>query len=245
METKLAKRVPRWLRGSLPVCAVMSAALACGSNDGTGPQRGPSVQIVAGAGLTDTIQARPLQALAVAVRDSSGAPRSGIVVRFEALLERAQPAIFSAPLTSPTYVLFIPDTTDARGRAHVLVSFARQARPARVAVTVPELGLADTARYTVIAGAAARVVFTTPDTALAVSKRFSPNASAADRFANRRPDPLTYTSMSALCSVDAGGQITGVAVGRCAILVRSGALSDTARARRPGRHARRVLDGSA
>jgi hypothetical protein len=224
----------RLLSAAPPVAAFAITLAACSSGDGTGPPENrpvpPVLRIVAGANVTDTVESRPLQALVVEVRDSTGGPLRGAVVRFDALLEGRRAVVFVAPLTSANYLPFAADSTDASGRAHVLLAFGTLAGPARVAIHVPALGLTDTARFTVTPGAAAKIVFSTRDTLLTVGKRFSPNASITDRFNNPRPGSLSYRSLSIACSVDSTGQITGLASGRCAVEVRADADADTARA---------------
>ncbi|MGQ0643792.1 MAG: TolB family protein [Gemmatimonadaceae bacterium] len=230
----------------LPIFAIAAALAGCGSELRTAPTppdppapppppppppRVPSMRIVAGANVTDTIDSRLLQSLSVEVRDSLGAPLRGVVVRFEALrgTQSFGHSIAVGALGSQLLGPFLADSTDAQGRVHAIVALGSAAGPARIALSAPTLGLADTARYTVVAGAAARMVIMTRDTALSVGKRFVPNARSADRYNNIRQDPLTYVSNSAACVVDTAGVIDARVVSRCLITVRSAVAVDSVR----------------
>src|SRR6185437_12151559 len=161
--------------------------LACGgggSGDGptapghTDPARNaPGVHAVLGAGVTDTIDAQPLQALVVEVRGPDGQLATGAVVRFEAqppadTTRKNEPAVSVCALTAPTcgqsVSQFTSDTTDAQGRAKATVRLGHVAGRAVVHLTVPEFGMEDSATFTVLPGVAARVRALAADTALAI-----------------------------------------------------------------------------
>src|SRR5688500_4309358 len=95
------------------------AANAC--DGGTGPD-GASLRIVAGSGVTDTIDARLSQALIVEVRDAGGQLVPGHVVRYEAIPMGATQSGFGAlvgRLDGAFYTTFLVDTTDESGRSAV------------------------------------------------------------------------------------------------------------------------------
>src|SRR6185437_12820707 len=140
-----------------------------------------------GADITDTIDAQPLQALVVEVRDTSGKLVSGATVRFVAepsadttppnnvavsMCPLSQPACARTPPTgliqppAPVGLSVISDTTDAQGRASVAVKLGHVAGRAVIRLTVPELALEDSATYTVLPGAASYVRALFADTAL-------------------------------------------------------------------------------
>lgn len=224
-----ASRIPQLI---LPVLLVLAA---CGG-DSTGPKHPPTpLTIVAGANVTDTVQATPVQALVVEVRDAYDKTIPGEIVRFEPQpandsLNRGGWAIAVGTLTS-TYFSTAPviDTTDAKGRAMVTVQLGSVAGPAAIVVKVPELGVADTARYTVTPGNAARLVMRIRDTALYAGGQYAIGAVAADRFLNTRPaDAVTYTALAANVAVSGAGVVTANADGRASIAVHSGGAVDTA-----------------
>lgn len=209
---------------------------ACGGDTPTGPghngsaQNQPGVHAVLGAGVTDTIDAKPSQALVVEVRGPGGQLASGAVVRFEAqppsdTTRRNEIAVSMCPLIQPTCgqatglfgisstagLQSISDTTDAHGRATVTVQLGHVAGRAVVRLTVPEFGLEDSATYTVLPGAAARVYALAADTALTIGASANLQGHVVDRYNNNRTETLTYTvsSGNALTLDAATGAVTG------------------------------------
>src|ERR1700737_2060425 len=174
-------------------CALVALlVVACGGDQGTTPTPAKPLTIVSGANVTDTVLARLPLALTVEVR-VNGELRAGTVVRFEALppadtLRRYETAVALARLTSNQYSSFLADSTDSSGRVRGLVTFGTVSGEARVAISVPALGLVDTARFTVIPGAGARVRFAVRDTAIRVAGSYTSVPTVTDRFGNRRTD---------------------------------------------------------
>ncbi|HXF24405.1 MAG TPA: hypothetical protein VN602_07785 [Gemmatimonadaceae bacterium] len=191
--------------------AFLVAACGGGGSDApTGPRQNqsspnaPGVRAVLGAGVTDTIDAQPLQALVVEVRGPGGQLATGAVVRFEAqppadTTRRKDAAIFVCPLSAQTCGLagfalqFVVDTTDAQGHARAVVRLGRVAGRAVVRLTVPELALEDSATFTVLPGAAAGVHALTADTALTIGSTAKLGATVVDRYGNYRPEPAVVT----------------------------------------------------
>jgi hypothetical protein len=206
---------------------VVLAALAC--NDSSGPsKRGARLVLVAGANVTDTVTARPTTALLVEVHDSSGglAPQ-GTVVRFTGVPTQTQgPEMFVEALTSTTFSNFATGTTDAAGRAGVLVAFGQVAGKARIAISVPTLDLQDTARYTVQPGKAVRITLAPTDTAVYAGRTFTLRGGVVDRFGNERTDPVTYTSSPAGVSVSTAGVVNATTLGRFTITATATALGN-------------------
>jgi Big-like domain-containing protein/WD40 repeat protein len=213
----------------------MLAAIGCGSSGESGTEPSDSgMRILAGANVTDTIFAKLPQALTVEVRPN-GRAIAGLVVRFQALSSEDPQRQFDwtvlvAPLTSNQYATFAVDSTDARGRAKVLVQLGQVAGPVTLLVTCPELGLSDTARFTVTAGSAARLAFTPHDTVLLAGATMTVKATTTDYYGNPRKDGVTFASSSPLATVSSTGTITaGQTVGRAAVSVRAGSEMDSVR----------------
>ena len=187
----------RYARAAARVVGTASSVLvvACWDHGGTGPIGSPygTLRFVAGTAQTDTVTAEPVQALVVEVRDSTGAPATGAVVRFQALYPDTArpftPGMFVVPLAGTYYATFAADTVDTRGRAAVLVEFGTIAGPAGIQVTVPEFGLQDTATYNVLPGRATGIRVLPKDTALYVGGAFQAHGATADRWGNSRTDP--------------------------------------------------------
>lgn len=215
-------------------CLVL-LVVACGGDTPTGPghdgsaQNQPGVHAVLGAGVTDTIDAEPLQALVVEARGPGGKLASGVVVRLEAqrpadTTRKNEIAVSMCPLIQatcgqpsglygpPSYGLqAISDTTDANGRVKVIVKLGHVAGQAVIRLTVPEFGLEDSARYTVLPGAAARVHALVADTALAIGATANLRGHVVDRYNNNRAETPTYTAGpgNAITLDAATGDVTG------------------------------------
>jgi len=185
---------------------------ACGDHGtGTGPG-GSSLQLLYGDGATDTVLSVPAQALVVEVRGENGVPVSGTVVRFQSLpIDSARPfspGVFVAAVTSTYFETFVADSTDSRARASVLIELGTSSGAAKLLVSVPEFGLQDTARFTVLPGNAARVVVQPKDTALYTGKGFRARASVTDRFGNPRSDPVSYSTTTVAITITPSGTVT-------------------------------------
>ena len=148
----------------------------------------PGVRITAGNNVTDTIRARPVQALTVVVRQPDGALAVGATVRFQSLAtqnqNQFQPPVLVAPLSSTDFQTFAADTTDATGTAAVVLGFSVSAGAGMVQVTVPQFGFADTARYTVVPGSPARVIATPADTQVTAGSEVQVRVVVQDAFGN-------------------------------------------------------------
>ena len=217
MFSAVRRVVPPLLSLSVPV-----AALTC--REPAGPGLGPpGLTIVAGAGVADTIDTHPAQALIVEVRLVNGLPARGAVVRFAGLPIDNRPVspttVTVGPLDREPLLIACVDTVGADGRAEVLVALGPRAGPGGVEITVPVLGLRDTAVYTIYPGNAVTVVSEPADTALAVSRGFALRVSVRDRYGNVRADAITFAGDSAAATVSANGAVSGVTAGRARVRV--------------------------
>ncbi len=216
---------------SLLTFVVAFAASTC--SDGTGPPDGdqPGVTVLAGATVTDTVDARLAQALVVAVRDSAGRPTGGMIVRFQALMAATpfhQPSVYVGRIdAAPTGWLAV-DTTDDRGRARALIALGPVAGPGGVEVTVPELGYTDTAAYAILPGHGVRLLGAPEDTVVCVGASYALRGGVLDRYGNDRPDPVSFVADSGHATVTAAGSVTGATIGQERIrMAAAGGLADT------------------
>ncbi len=215
-------------------------AASCGQSvDGPPPPSGPSLKILAGAGVADTISSSPAQGLVVQVMGEKGKPESGVAVEFEA---RGMPGCDYIYLCSGMQISTATDgtgfgtaasvVTDGEGRAVVRVRYGSIAGAAAIAVTVALYGLVDTARYTVQPGAAVAMAVAPRDTVAEVGASFRTRSGVADRVGNIRSDPVTYEGTSSTIQVDASGKVTALAIGRGYVRLRATvggrALADSA-----------------
>jgi hypothetical protein len=237
--------VPVPLRKARVACSISLILLLakCGG-DSTGPgDNKPGIRAVAGAGITDTVDAEPLQALVVEVRDENGALVRGVVVRFEPQLTPQTPFFYPRPavlvctLSSPDCGAFggqfAFDTTDSHGRASVRIQMGLIAGPGVVRLTVPELGLVDSATYTITPGAAAAVHAVDADIGLDIGGTATLSGRVVDRYENARTETTTLSAGpgSAITLNAATGTVTARDIGTQWVLMHYKALVDSARVR--------------
>lgn len=186
------------------------AIVACGSGESpTPPVARPPFSIVSGNAVTDSIQARLSQPLMVEVRTTDGAPRAGVAVSFVAMpptdtSRRAERAIVVAPRVTALFAGQTTDTTDAKGRAGVLVQLGTVAGSAAVAIRTPD-GLTDTARFTVTAGNVVQLSMAFRDTTLMANESLDRIATMLDRFGNA---PTTAASLTLSSLIDSAVTLT-------------------------------------
>ena len=219
------------VRIGLSVVACSALLGACKDDGITGP-RGPRLALVAGAEGTDVVLATPVQALVVEVHGDDGRPAAGLAVRFETTpIDPAQPywgsSMLVASVESKGFGGISVDTTDERGRALALVHYGTKTGIGRILVKVPELGLVDTAAFTIMPGAAARVRALPKDTTLFVGAAFTMRSVVTDRFDNPRTDPVTVSRLSGGVEVQ-GNIVTTRTEGLARVLAEAAGFSDTA-----------------
>ncbi len=216
---------------------------ACGGDGPTDPRNDePGVRVMLGAGVTDTIDAQPLQALVVEVRGLDGNLASGAIVRFEAqppadTSRRYESAIYVCALTAPTcglgggfgYTAFTVDTTDDKGQAKAIVRLGRVAGRAVVRISAPEFGVGDSATYTVTPGSPARVLALATDTAMDIGATAKLSGRVVDRYGNLRSEvPTLSAGAGNAVTVDgATGIVTGRDMGTQWVFARYAALADS------------------
>ncbi len=215
------------MRRHFLLIAAIFVVTSCG--DSSGPRAGhPGLTLVSGYNLTDTISAAPAGALVVEVRDARGAiVPQGTIVRFTPVPTpyfRAEMMVEG--LTSTSYATFATGATDGAGRAAVLVQMGTVAGPARIAVSVPTLGVEDTARYTVLPGQPYAILLTPLDTAMYVGSSYTIRGGVVDRWNNVRTDPVVYTATPGV-AVSSLGAVTASTIGRYTLTGTAGGASAT------------------
>jgi hypothetical protein len=209
---------------------------ACGGDGPSAPVTGePGVHVVAGASVTDTVDAPLVQALVVEVRRQDGTLATGVTVRFE-----PQPplgdAIYVCTLTGlcgPFVAGITTDSTDSRGRAKTIVKMGHIAGPAVVRVVVPELGLVDSAAFMVLPGTPAHVRPQVADTTLDIGATTTLRGRVVDRYNNTRVEVPTNTvgPGSAITLDAATGTITARDIGTQYVLTRYNSFVDSTNVR--------------
>lgn len=209
---------------------LLLAALAFNGCDRgpTQPKDAPAIRIVAGQPVSDTIDAFVAN-LVVEVRDREGDPERDVPVRFEGSLEPHghQSTVSVGSTGTSHYSAAAIERTDARGRAAVRVRLGRVAGPGHVTVTVPSLGLQETARYEIEPGAAAGVMALPGDTAVYVGGSYQLRSVVRDRRGNPRTGLVGHSAGTLFASLT-GSTLSGKAVGRGFVLAQAGTFTDTA-----------------
>jgi hypothetical protein len=222
----LSRRAQRLAR--YPLFVLIAGIVASCHGETTGPGGGtngpPGVNIVAGANVTDTVDAAPPLALRVVVRDDDGHVVRGAVVRFSSVLisrpgQYVVPSVLLGDLSSQGVSSFVAETTSAEGVALARIVMGNAAGAAGVVVSVPLLGAQDTAHFTVTPGAAVKVVLPIADTTIQVTRSLPLKGRVEDRHANPRADAVTYETSGTGLTV-AGGQVSAAAPARAAVIGR-------------------------
>ncbi len=201
--------------------ALGAAAVSSCRKDATVPTTvGPSLTIISGDGVQDTIYAEPEQPLMVLVRGKTGRSEKGVAVQFEVPPEdRGSHYRIGLSADGTTFSYQSQAVTDSAGRARTHVRLGNLAGPARVVITVPQHELSDTARYTVDPGAATVLTVQPADTTVDIGAPYTLRAGLADQAGNIRPDPITFEASSSAVRVDAAGTVTAENVGRAWVRV--------------------------
>lgn len=215
----------------------LGAACGGGGGDPSGPAAPkPGLNILAHSHTSDTVLARISAPIQIEYRSADGQPQAGVQIRFESIDVKplpvgVQPMLYLNLVPLPIFTLVSVETmTDAAGRAGVYVHLGRAAGVARVRVSAPALGTADTIAFTVSPGGAGGIQFTPGDTMLVVGGSVSLSAVAVDRWNNPRTDPvrLALASGTSAATLE-GGTLRGTAFGPVVVHASSGALSDSMR----------------
>lgn len=230
------------MRGGALLCAAASVlfTLGCGSASVTGGDAPPPVtvkaglNVVSGAGQTDSVLALLPEQLIVQLGDANGRPIAAKEVQFTVVrpagteLKMHLCRISDLMACDDSSAREIQYVTDAIGQARCRAKLGRMAGVARVAIGVPELGWTDTISFTAVAGTPVRLGFNARDSALYVGNSYAIGGALRDAYGNIAPGPpVTYTVFGSVATVD-GGAFRGVSVGRGGAVAQSGQFADTA-----------------
>jgi hypothetical protein len=239
-------QTPRFSSVAASICLILTIA-GCGDGPTDPAKRTSGIRAVLGAGVSDTIDTQPVQALVVEVRGDGGAlVPAGTLVRFEVQPADPSPArvyympsIYVCELTAPTCGGFgfgapgqvMIQTTDDHGRVKAVVRLGGAAGRAVVRLVVPELGLVDSATYTVLAGAPSHVRAALTDTSLDIGGTVALHGLVLDRNDNVRKEQVTITAGpgSAITLDAATSTVTGRDMGTQWVFTRYTSFVDSTR----------------
>jgi hypothetical protein len=209
----------------------MMAWIACGDATGNGTGE-PRFEFVTGTPAPDTINALPMPTVLVELQDSDDDPLRGQQVVFETPGDEFHgvPQLFISDLNGERHAP-ITDTTDADGRAGVLVYRAAAAGTAWLRVRAPALALADSLPFEILPGRPVQIGLTPADTALRVGAAFSLGGRVLDRYSNLRPESVTFVPESSAVAVSGGAgtaTVTAAQIGRAAVRASGAGLTERA-----------------
>ena len=211
------------------VALLLTALVQSGCSEVASAPDGPALTILRGADITDTISTTPPQGLVVEVRDENGELAEGVEVRFEAPWQFGNYSRMEVSGVGETeFGSLASARTDAVGKAVASVRLSERAGAGWVAVSVPLYGIADTARYVVLPGAATAVAVQPRDTMVASGGEFVYGAWVVDRASNIRSDPVSFEAVGNSVAVDAVGRVTTTGFGVTTVRLRTAALGITA-----------------
>src|SRR2546421_10310457 len=180
---------------------------ACG--DTSGPRAG--LNIVSGAGGSDTVLSTFKPPLTVALLDGNRQPMSGQTVYFN-----PNGFVLVAPIDDPEFVRDrLPVITDSSGYASVWVEAKQYAATGKIVIVAPS-GQSVDLYFTVLPGKPALVRADPGDTALYVGGSVTFRPFVTDAYGNRLPVAPTYQyqSLNGALSITGSGKATGAAIGR-------------------------------
>lgn len=217
----------------------MTVGLAsCAGEPGVGPDgqslSTPGVHVLAGAGISDTVEAIRSQALVVRVVGANGKPMPNLLLRFTTTsVSDSSPfpnwraTMFVSRLSATGWGTFVADSTNAKGEAAVLVRMGIAAGTGLVIINAPVTGYVDTVEYTVRPGAASRLTVAPRDTSLYVGGQVPVSVKVVDRHGNPLPQTLPVLTPSNDRAVVNGHVASGAKIGRSSVMVTLGSLRDS------------------
>ena len=198
----------------------LALALACG--DTSGPRSG--LNVVSGAGVSDTVLSTFKPPLTVQLLDGNLDPMSGQTVYFN-----TNGFVLAAPIDDPGFVTDrLPVITDASGDASVWLEAKQWAATGKVVIVAPN-GQSVDLYYTVLPGAPARVHADPVDTALYVGGTVTFRPYITDAYTNplKVAPTYQYQSLNSALTISGPGKATGAAFGRGAVAVTALGFTDT------------------
>ncbi|MGH7669261.1 MAG: hypothetical protein ACRENQ_07165 [Gemmatimonadaceae bacterium] len=220
------------MRQSTIPLLILGVAAACGGSSAPTPpppsSGPPHLNFVSGNGATDTIGANLSPALAVQVFSATGSVVPvGTAIHFQSIATPSSSAEVSVGIVGGTdYTNSLDLYTSTAGGVSVGVRLGTHVGAASVVVSVPTLGLVDTARFTVTPGNPADVVVAPLDTGLVVGGTLTASVHATDRGGNPVTlGPVSWSAANISATVTSDGTVTGQAVGRDTIMASAGYIS--------------------
>jgi hypothetical protein len=196
-----------------------------------GPEAMPAgIVLLGGTDAADSVDAEPVTRLRVGVRGQDGKPAANarvVVVGADLPWPLGEEMLVASPFGGG-FGSSTLGRTNSRGIAEFRVKMGPRAGPARVIVRVDSLAIADTARYTVLAGKASQVRSLPEDTTVVMGGRAPLRLTALDRYGNPRSgDPVALSVSAGPGSAVGSEVVAGSSLGRVTAVATVGGASDT------------------
>ena len=222
---------------SLASAGFLALSVACGGADALGPRANPGLHVISGAAGEDSAFAVLTAPLVLEVRDSSGGlAKVGTTVRFEPLSHESGfiPDVGVVPIPElfvrgPSDDGFygpqpLEQHSDSVGRVVVQVRLGYKAGIARLRISCPALGVADTLRYTVVAASPGGATLTPTDTSVTVGSSVAFHGGVLDRNGNPRADPVAWAVSPSTLAISPQGVVSGTRIGEYTVIMTASPL---------------------
>lgn len=197
--------------------ALILAQTACGG--GTFDPATATIEIVAGANLSDSALAQPAQAVVVRVRGAG----SGIRMVFEPTQSPLGGQYTSVSgIGTPQFDAAYADTTNDRGQVAARLWFGSKAGPGYLRIRLPASGAVDSVPFTIHAAGLFTMAANPSDTTIVLGGTSIVTVSTADAYGNsRQGDAFVLKPQDDLTTVS-GATVRGVKLGRATVRVSAG-----------------------
>ncbi|HST59414.1 MAG TPA: hypothetical protein VLK84_12005 [Longimicrobium sp.] len=194
---------------------------------GTAPA---GIVFLGGNNLADTVGALPSTRLAIGVRGPGGNPAANTLVRVKSVRVPVDPfgvEVETAAIGAPSFADSAVGMTDAEGTFRAWVRMGRRGGAGRLVITVPDLSLSDTARYTILPGKLAAVRSFPEDTTVVMGARVPIRVGTFDRYGNARSDTATVVIATGPGRLEGAEVVAGSTIGRVTARATAGGVRDS------------------
>lgn len=213
--------------GTIALAGLVMAAACGGATDRVTapvPPGTPGLHLVSGNNASDTVLATIAAPLVAELHDSAGRALADNPLLFSVRGSGA----FVHTDTGSGHLPSVVTTTDAAGRARVVITLGATAGPVTIDVLDGARGWRDSTVVTVLPGHPVRLRLDPQDTALYVGNTLTYRPMLLDRYSNATPGTASLSSSGTVLSVSSDGKVSGGAIGRATVVATSGAFVDSA-----------------
>jgi hypothetical protein len=220
---------PREWRFDVPATVVRFAftVLVAAPVPGTAPA---GIVFLGGSNVADTVDAAQSTPLVIGVRGPGGNPVANTLVRVQSGRMPDFPysvEMETAAIGAPFFTDSAVGMTDAEGTFRARVRMGRRTGPGRLVITVPDLSIEDTARFTILPGRATVVRSFPEDTTVLPGSRVPIRVQTFDRYANVRTDTPAVVVSTGPGHAEGSEVVAGSVIGHVTAFVTVSGISDS------------------